>query len=533
MAATLDLAPPALALSGDGIYVKLSTELIVPDFSFFEIEISDPGPADTEEMELAWPGGGITYTAATSPDGTGLQWPLKDGGDSLAVYADKIAEVLRQREDVMEVFRCTREGAGGSGELIRLTRRVPELFALEVVSNTMSNVTAAATNAAAPAAPDNLRALVEVFADTGDTNDDYSLLKVHGTYAIGLNEAVLDIHAAFTHLGPHMPDDYNIILPGAAPPGSWYFLQADSAFQKYYLRYADKYGTPPVAEAMLRSTDSYHAVFGAHSGEAKQMSSASLLCHDYTRRDGKLFRKPVSPEQPDWGYWFSAAMETNTELSLDVVLYWSDGTQSIYEPFGSMPTVEPKKLYVFTTGYLQLRLNLVDPTGTTDPDAFIVGYDVRIGPQDDSFNYQAVIRHDVDQHCHPWNKYLLFSNGYGGMETVWLRGKATEKYDAKATEFQRPRWFDTRFAQKRDFLHYEQEGRMSWEISSGWYDDPSYPEHLRQCALGEAWLIDMIEGRFLPVLVDGTDLVIRDDDDTLVQVTFKIRAAWFDEASNL
>lgn len=533
MAATLDLAPPSLALSGDSIFVKLSTELIAPDYSFFEFEISDPGPADTQEMELAWPGGGITYTAATAPDGTGLQWPLK-GAETLSEYADKIAEVLRQREDVMEVFKCTREGAGGSGELIRLTRWVPEVFALEVVSNAMSNVTAAATNAAAAPAPDNLRALVEVFADTGTPNEDYSLLKVHGTYAIGLNDSVLDVHAAFAHLGPHMPDESSIVLPNTAPSSSWYFLEASKAFQKYYLRYADKYGSPAVAEAMVRTTDSYHAIFGAHSGEAKQPGGASLVCHDYNRRDGKLFRKPVSPDQPDWGYWFSAAMLIDTELSLDVVLHWSDGTQSIYEPFSSgMPTVSPNKLYVFATGYLQLRLNLAEPEGATDEDAFIVGYDVRIGPLDDSLNYQAIFFHDVDQSCHPWNKFLLFSNGYGGMETAWFRGKATEKYDAKATEFQIPRWFDTRLTQKRDYLHFEQEGRMSWEVSTGWFDDPYYPEHLRQCALGEAWLIDMVEGRFLPVLVEGTDLVVRDDDEPLVQLTMKFRAAWFDPASNL
>lgn len=529
--ATLTTAPPEVALSGDGIYVQLGTALISSDASMFEIEITGSGPSDTQKLTLAWPGGDVTYTADTDADGSPELWPLKAGGESLQDYADRIADFLRDGGLITAIFNVVRAGAGGSGELIQLVHVVSGEFDLSVTTNTMSGVTVTPTNSAEPATPPNLRAVVQVLADNGDDDAYIDLLTQHAPFQSPDAVAVLDIHAAFAYLSPHMPTEASIVLPTAASP-SWYFEDAPEGIQKYFIRYGERWGTPALLGRLTRDTGRYHAIAGAHSGAALLPAQVSDFCHDYNRRDGARFRKPVSDIQCDWGYWFTRTLEEDTPLTVITKLYWSDGEESTYTPFSSgLPTASPQKMYVFATGYRQLRLYL--PTPPVDPESFIVAYDVQLYAQADLDNPLLTIYYSVSPQYPAWNMYLLFENGVGGIESTWLRGKATQRYDVKAAEYQVPRWYQQRPALTGDFLQYEQQGRDAWEVSTGWYDDPYYLEHLRQLPLSRCWIIDMQAGRFLSCIVEGTESAVRQDDETLYELTFKIRSGWYDDAANI
>lgn len=523
MSATLDTPPPARAYSANPIWLEVATDLITGAAGYFEITIANGGPSDTQTLTLTWPGGSITYTAATSPDSSGLQWPLQ-GADTLTAYTTAIAEVLRQREDVGEVFDISIINAPGG--ILRLTAKVVEAFALSF-TDSMTNVAVTKADGTAATAEDNLRAYIEVWADTGNFNTDTRLIALHSPYDTTQATTPLDIGAAFAHLAPHLPDESTI---NPTSPSALTFGAATGHYQPYYLRLADKYGTPAVAEALLRSDDSYLAVLGARATDA-EINTLTGLRHAYRRRDegpGRNFRKPVGQYQPDWVYYL---FDTGVDVYVTLTIYWSDGTTSAYDPFDTDTVSIPagNTIYWFPSGFRQMKLHNLAPSGATDPDAYIVKYDWKLKPEGTAL---VTVRYEVMWDS-SWEYYLAFANGVGGIESVWLRGKTNEAYTTTAEEIGIPRRPD-HSPQRGDFDTYSPAGRPQWECSTGWYDDAFYLEHLRQLPLSKAWLIDRINRRFLRVVVQpGTLENIREDDQTLYSLKFNIKAAWQDAAANL
>lgn len=522
MAATLNTAPPNRAYNGAEIWAEIATDLLTGAAGYFEITITDGGPTVGQTLTLTWPGGSVTYTVAASLSSTGLAWPTQDG-DTLEGYTTRVAEFLRHRSDVADVFDVSIEDAPGG--VIRLTHNAVEPFDLTVTADTMSNVAVTATDGTAASTEENLRAYLEVWSDTGDFNTESLLLDQHSTYDAA-GTTWLDLAPAFSHLAPSLPDAATI---NPASPSSLASGEASSHFQKYFLRLADKYGTPAVSEALFRSDNSYLAIYGARASDAETSTSSILgLRHAYRRRDGEAFIKPIGEYQPDWVYYLTASGES---VHVTLVIYWSDGTQSTYDPFGTTPTdIDGSKIYWFPSGYRQMKLHDLAPSGSTADDAYIVAYDWKLKPTDNPAIATVKYRVECDS---PWEHYLLFSNGVAGMETVWLRGKYTEGFEASAETFRLPRQ-PGHTVQRGDLSTFNASGRPQWNFSTGWYDDPYYVEHLRQLLLSQAWLVDRVNRAFLKVIIEAKTIdLVKTDDETLFALEFTVKAGWIDTAVNI
>lgn len=518
MSANLATQPPTRAYAGDPIWINVETDLITGVAAHFEITIADGGPSASDTLALAWPGGSIEYEVGSSD--ASLNWPEQSGA-TLTNYTATVAEFLRLRADVGAIFRVTIEDAPGG--VIRLTRTTVEAFALTVTDG-LTNVVVTKTDGTAPSADPNLSAYVEVWSDTGTFNDDRRLLALHSPHAVATAATDIDISAAFAHLKPHLPTTASI---NAGSPPALLYAAATDAVQKYQLRVADKYGAPAVAEA-LGPWGPYLALHGSRSTEAWSSTTINLL-HNYRRRDGDDFRKPVGEYQPDWVYY---APSTANDVYVSLVIYWSDGTSSTYDPWSTttVALADGYRTYWFVSGYYQLKLHDLAPSGGTASDAYIVAYDWKLKTSGGST--LTTVRYDVLCDT-PWEHYLLYDNGKGGMETVWLRGKAQEAYAPAAEEYQRPRR-PGHTAQIGDFDIFAQSARPMWDMNTGWYSDDFYLEHLRQLPLGAAWLIDRIQRRFLRVIVEPKELSdIKKDDETLYSLSFSIKAAWLDRAANI
>lgn len=522
MAADLTAQPTGRKYAQDPIWLTIETDLITGTAGYFEITIADGGPVATDTLTLTWPGGSIEYEVGSTD--ASLNWP-EQGIATLEVYTAQVAEFLRLREDVGALFDISIEDAPGG--VIRITRKVAEAFALSF-TDSMTDVAVTKTDGTAVSAEDNLRAYVEVWTYEGDDvaafNAARRLAAFHSPYDVATAATQLDISAAFAHLAAALPDAATI--NPASFPLSLPFGEAEGAFQAYLLRIADKYGAPAGAEA-LYPWGPYYALHGSRSTEASSTGTPTLL-HNYRRRDSANFRKPVGVWQPDWAYYMPT---TDVDAYVDVIIYWSDGTTSSHEPWDTdTEALEAAHTYWFVAGYRQLGLHNVAPSGGTDADAYIVAYDLRI--RSDAPSTLATVRFDV-LHDSSWEQYLLFDNGCGGMETVWLRGKSTEGYASTIEEYQRPRRPD-HTVERGDFDIFAPGGRPQWEINTGWHDDTFYLEHLRQLPLAAAWLVDRVGRRLRKVIVQaGTLENIREDDQTLYSLKFNIKAGWLDAAANI
>lgn len=542
MAATLDTAPQARALSKDPIRVVLSTDDPISSPATIVFTITGTGPTATETVRIRWAGNDLTFTVTNTDSESARDLPVK-GSDTLAVYADKFAERLRQNETLHDYFAVSR-GTAGSDETVTLTQRALAVVDI-VIDETLSNITVVPTDVTEITQGEGLRALLQVWEDTGDQATDRLLISLHAPYDLDTAIVEFDIHSAFAGLAPALPDAATI--PSVLAPSSLASGVASGSFVQYYLRYADKAGVPAVAQALLRSDDAYLAILGALAGDSRHPvapdAEESPILHNYRRRVGmedyftgtysNALRKPVACEQPDWTYVL-LTNEAITGVYVSCHLYWSDGSQSDYEPFGTTPvSIDVNKVYWFPSGYRQMKLQSAPLPSGADADAYIVAYDWTLKTADlpgdgriDDVKYQV---HDLSG----WNYYLLYSNGVGGCESVALRGKAAEKYRTTADAYRRPRsgeWTAALHEQN----NYDTEGNRQWELNTGYTEDADWIEHLRQLPLTDgAWLIDTVNRRFLAVVVQPGDLDTRLDDELLYQLTFTVRAAWFDPAANV
>lgn len=542
MPATIDTPPPDRALSKDPVWVIVETDDPISSPAKVVFTITSTGPTAGQTVRLQWAGYDITFTVAGSDSESAFDLPTI-GADTLSVYADKFAERLRQNEVLHEYFTVSR-GTAGSDETVTITQRTLAVVDITVTED-LSNVTAVATDVTEVTQGAGLRALLQVWQDTGDLSTDTLLLSLHAPYNLDTAQVAFDIRSAFAGLSPALPAASTI--PSSLAPSSLATGDASSAYMAYYLRYADKAGVPAVSQALLKTDDSWLAVLGGLAGDSLHPVAPdpleSPLRHNYRRRVARIdfftalssstLRKPIAIYQPDWVY----VLLTNDDITgvyVSCHLYWSDGSESDYEPFSTTPVaVGINQVYWFPSGYRQMKLQTQSPPGGADPEAYIVAYDWALKSADlpgdgriDDVRYRV--------HLLPgWDHYLLFSNGLGGCESVSLRGKAVEKYRSTAETYRRARTASWTVDTHEENKHVA-EGQREWEYNTGWTDDADWIEHLRQLLLSDAvWLIDTDNRRFLAVTVQPGSVETKPDDDTLYQMSFTVRAGWLDAEVNV
>ena len=141
------------------------------------------------------------------------------------------------------------------------------------------------------------------------------------------------------------------------------------------------------------------------------------------------------------------------------------------------------------------------------------------------------ITYRINCQCHPWNLYLLMDNGLAGCESVAMRGKTKTRYTADRESARILRW-DTYSTETGEINTFNAEGQQIFEVNTGW-QDRYYIEHLRQMLLGDLWIIDTANSRFLKVICETKEIDIHQDDQQLHSLSLTLRAAWFDNNIHL
>ncbi len=522
MATTLVTAPPSRAFSDNPIWVRIETDESVTGAATLKLEFSGSGPASGNTLRIQWAGNDLLFTVSATNGETALDLPVK-GAETLAEYAALVAARFYENEVINTYFRAELLGTS-----VTLVQRLLEPVDITATSS-LANTTVTVTDVTTLTTPDALRALLQVWSDTGSLATDTLLLSQHAPYPLPDTVVALDIRAAFASLGPVIPSEgtINPIIPPTTQP----FAQASGAYTRYYLRHGDKSGIPAVAQGLTRSS-TYTAVYGHQSAESLHLVTNPLR-HAYARRDKATFVKPVTPTQPDWLYW--VAPSGVTSVYIQCTIYWSDGTELAYNPWGTTGvTVVPGEMYWFPSGFRQNKLHTVAPGGGTDPDAYATGFRTQIRRTDGGL---LIGEHGITHTLYQgpdWDAfYLLFDNGVGGMETVAMRGKYNDKYKTTSEEHVRNRQYGWT-VQQGDFGAFAHEGRSEWEVNTGWLSDNYYLDHLRQLPLAQqVFLVDVVNRKLRRVIVAPGEIQTNEADSTLFAQSFTIRAGWSDQAANL
>lgn len=526
MAATITTAPASLELAGNDNFVTLESDLVNTDSAArFDIDFSD-GPSLAETLELTWPGQSITLTVDATKNSTATAIPTRGGGESLADYAERVAEALRENGTINQDFQVLFLGTVGSDERVRLLYRNSEVLDLDATS-TLSNTTVTATDGTDPNTESNLAAMLQVWQAAADPNDDQLLITLHAPYRSTDGRCTLNLQGLF-------PVSAALPLEASIDPAIftvWPHGEATGAWVEYYLRYADKYGTPAVPEALIKTPGNYHVIHGANPGDFPDgfgTISSIVKCFRFNYlQEGSLveFRKPVTLNQPDWVYlWTKSAI---TDCSIELAISWTNGDGTVHAVGGDPFDLDQHKVYWLASGPLQHNMDGITPPATgARPWYYTWRLKGNAGLGEGTI---AEVKYLV-RDCGDWPAFLLLDNGLGGMESVLLLGKKTVNYSATRDILRRVRTEGHTVA-TGDLYSANAEGSQEIEANTGWHERP-YIEHLRQLLLGDVWLIDTELKRFLRVVIATDSIEVSKDDSELYNLSFTYRAGWIDRGVN-
>lgn len=379
----------------------------------------------------------------------------------------------------------------------------------------------------APYTPDepNLTCRLEV-VEMVEGSPARTLATLRAPYSTTDKKVTFDIHKVFPR---------SISLPTAQSigisPGTPYHGEAEGIVMEYRLDHTQMFGTPPAAESVVES-DTFVAIQGGVPADALQNinfagSLIGLHSYFYKRHSAFIFRKPVSPDQPDWIYFVSLVEDT---IEVTVTRHFDDGT---YDSFKSHEMeVEPNKAYWTQSGYEQLKVKYDPPPGKE-----IIGYDVSLVRQTGPVNAFTAF-YVLDNNCPSWERYFLMHNGFGGYESVRMKGKTSYSHQVERESFERTRWSDFT-TEEGTFEDISTSGGAVWQTHTGHYPK-WYLNHLRQLLQGNLWYIDqelsaeLNTHRFLKIqCLSNSAELYRDDPAGAEGFAIQYRQAWRDDGFNV
>lgn len=371
---------------------------------------------------------------------------------------------------------------------------------------------------------ENLSCRVEVWRDVPAGEEQLAVLR--SPYANVDKRTTFDISRLFPRV---------IALPTAqsigVSAGTPYYGEAEGLVDVYRIKHADQYGDPVTPEA-LTTSDDYLAINGGLPADAIQSinwAGALIGLHSYYYKhaDAFSFRKPVATHQPDYLYFIALVTD---DIEVTVTRHYDDGTSDSY--VSHTIAAEANKAYWTQAGHDQLKLLVDAAVGKT-----IIAYDVSLvrvtGPQN-AFTAFYVI----DDMCPVWESFILYHNGFGGYETVRMKGKTRYSHQVTRESFERTRWTD--FSPSVGSIEdIRVLGGCVWDTHTGHYP-PFYLNHLRQLLHGKLWRIDLElsealnEHRFLRIQCLTNQVQVYEDDPGRAEgFSIQYRQAWLDDGFNI
>lgn len=519
MAVILSIEPSPVSLNGDDNWIKLETDLVnTAAQGYINIVSQTPGePAIGEVLTIEWAGKSQTFTVAATTNSTATAIPVRNVGETMDEYAERMAEVFHENGTISEDFNITVHSVG------RVTLKAKTAGILDItVTENLTSTEFTTVDGTDPNTEANLAAQVQIWKPSGFLSlPDELITTLHATYNTTSADTDINLVDIFP-VKPHLPN------PAHIDPGiflSWLRGIATDCYCEYYLRFADKYGTPAVPEALIKSDNNYFSINGAHSADKEDSNTAIYVdvLHNYRRVDGGSFWKPLGDGQPDWVYIWSKFDLVNCNVEWTII--WDDGSITV-EPYGGTPfTLSTNKAYYIRSSPLNFDFTPTTPGAIPWYITFRLFGTIEGGEQDLAIvKYKAAIETE-------WERWLLFDNGVGGCESVLFNGKGKEGFVSKREIARRSRatTFDI---DQGEFIKLNPEGQQVLDLNTGWIEK-WYADHLRQLLMGDVWMVDAPNKRFIKLICDTDSIEISTNDQQLHALSVKFKTSWVDKASNI
>ena len=512
MSAYIHQLPPVVALSQEPMSVTVATNNVQPSRARMDIELSALGPEINQVWTLGFSGKFFQFTFKGNPNNSGQQLPIADPSVGVTKrYVNELGEALMRHEWISEQFEIVVDADINAFKIALISRFDQSMSIISVAP--VSHFTVNVNNVASPFLKPNLSALLKVISRKGR-----EIAKLTGSYTIEKatlggfeGRSTFDLGALFD-LAPHLPDAETL-----DPSVPFTKAIAFRAYAQYFLRFADKHGNPPVAESLFRTTPSV-AIFGGRSAattlDFRPNSAGIYLCQLEKKRI-------VTKHQPSWFYLFPTERLKNLVV---VVKLWLDDGTALGDWRGDVHDLKANRLHYYRTGFDQLKLKELEQQFNLQ--GRVVGYEWLL--MDTLTGVVKVAQKFKLEDCRHDSRYLIYANGLGGMDTLHVKNSFSEKSEAERALIRRTddtATFDPRLGA---IAATDATMQRMWTFSTGLITH-QYADQLRQLLVGDVWLIDTKNNRFLKLVADSKSIETRPKNGYMVSLDFGFKAAWVDK----
>jgi hypothetical protein len=284
--------------------------------------------------------------------------------------------------------------------------------------------------AASPEAKDNLSFVCEVYLE-----EDY----LSDTFAKKYESE----HPARTDGSTYFNVEQvlNSFMSAAVPTfGDTAILRVPEVFKRFYLRYFEKYGTPPTPAAATQ-IDTFYVLFGGLSDQefAKDVFFDTYLQEQRPFLSWQPQEVSIADDQHAYLH-FVVAVPGYTSITQRITVQFTDG-QVVSFDFGTVSGVQPFEVYRFPAGVEQLGLDVMDP------DKVIDTYDIQL------FSGQDAVSEQRSYWVRPTRKHyrkLIYLNSLGAWDHLLCMGRGSESIRTSEETISRELPVDFSYADRRN-----------------------------------------------------------------------------------
>lgn len=495
--------PPIVSLDQNPIQVEiesnLSTEQDVIDF--LRVGIQEGSAAVGQQIELAYSDVVIVFTFAAAADFSGNTLSVQQAGQDLQEYKAQLRQEMRRNYDLVSNFNFGVDiGTINSIGDILLYPKVANLdFQYE---SDADNITL--TRTLFDGFTENAQIVLLVFVYNQDT-DKYDRFFEHRLPIISYTEQVIfDIQKDFA-LRYQLPSSASIRAEDAQ--------RCTENWTRFRLQYAEAGGSPPSVKALTENEKTFTVLHGKQ-GYARQYESWWTF-FEFNQRflTERLLGKPVTMRQPEWLYWMA---RKDGQYFLNIVVTYLDGNTNQF-PQEIQVDLLQGEVGVWAVGFQQLGFDCYE-------DNPIVSYTVQLldGFLPASAPYGYIVEADEVS----YERYYLFGNAWGGMDTIRTTGKREENSNLSRQTAVRVVTPEVIADARGSDLSYDHRNQKTFTQHSGYLSVKDLKVLDDLLRIGKAWEIDVNGSQFTPILIDQQSIEITKDENDLESIRWSFRYAF-------
>lgn len=508
---TIISSPQPYSLSRHPVIYKMTSNKLITTAgvkAVVELQFSDVAE-ENEYFTLTWNNLSVTFTCKQTPDDSGKQFADNSGGATLNNWVDLASSYLRKNYLLSTDFTIE---WNASNKIIITARKTGVEYSLTVDNNIADMTMPTNTAGITEVRPPNFKAITEIFIPNTNA-DDITTATKRITLEADPDEKnpaqfKFDLSAALhAHLSPDIPA-YNQTA----------FSLANKIINKYYIRYGEQYGDESEVKIMTVAASKTFLLAGA---SYQEFPTHNNLITGYLATNKKFLswqpiEKTIAKEQQEYLYFLNQG--SPTQIGMKVVMTKKDGSTTTYVPIPTLiNSPVTNAVYIFPATYRNSwGYNIND----------LKSYEITLINQALT-PISETIKYTIETRAFENQRYFLFQNSLGGMDTLRATGIAELGWDLQIQNAEQT-LADDYAVTDGQIIQVNSSVQDTMKLSTGFYSK-DYILYLKDFLLSKT-RYEILNDKFLPITIDSKKIKILEDKQNLFALNFEYDYANKDES---